>query len=232
MATPNLIKLAPTLSVEERYKIIIPECYRMFRGEKGLLTESEVTAIASFEKNEVWAQYALRFGMFKWAHILWIRDIQKEKFCACTCILLLNNAVWRMIGDEDESKGKAVLTDNLATVRKCVSTLRGKLADFYLYREALIRLQEELYDVPIFDGERAETIQGFFRIIGETVEYYNETIRLLCTNKKIKRHFTLIAQDIDSYLVKETKPDEAAIAELVDEVRSYAQSDVNARLGK
>jgi hypothetical protein len=232
MTTPDLIKLAPSLSVEERYKIIIPDCYRMFNGEKALLSASETTALASFEKNEAWAQYALRFGMFKWAHILWIRDIQKEKFCACTCILLLNNAVWRMIRDEDESKGKAVLVENLAMVRKCASILRDRLADFYPYREALVRLQEELYDVPIFEGERAETIQGFFRIIGKTVEYYNETIRVLCTDKAIKRHFKFIAQDMDSYLVKETKPDETAIAALVDEVRSYAQSDVNARLGK
>ena len=232
MTTPNLIKLAPTLSVEERYKIIVPECYRMFRGEKSLLSASEITALASFDKNSVWEQYALRFGMFKWAHILWIRDIQKEKFAACTCILLLNNAVWRMIRDEDEGLGKKALADNMETVRKYVDLLKKKLAAFYPYREALVRLQEELYDVPVFDKEREETIQGFFHVIGDTVEYHNKTIRLMCTDKAIKRHFKLIADDMDRYLVKETKPDETAIMELINEVRSYAESDVNARSGR
>lgn len=232
MTTPDLIKLAPSLSVEERYKIIIPDCYRMFNGEKALLSASETTALASFEKNEVWAQYALRVGMFKWAHILWVRDINGAKFAACTCILLLKEAMWRMITDVDDAKGKQVFADNLAAIRKVIGLLQDKLVGLYVYREALPRLQEELYDVPIFEGERAETIQGFFRIIGEVVEYHNETIRMLCIDKTMKRHFKLIVQDMDRYLVKETKPDETAIAELVDEVRSYAQSDVNARLGK
>jgi hypothetical protein len=64
------------------------------------------------------------------------------------------------------------------------------------------------------------------------VERHNDTIRELCTNKTIKRHFKAIAENIDPYLVKEPKPDEAAIAALVDEVRSFAESDVKARLGK
>jgi len=232
MNTPDLIKLAPTLSVEERYKIVIPDCHRLMAGEKGLLSESEMKALTTFEKNAVWEQYALRVDKFKWAHILWIRDIQKEKFCACTCILLLNDALWRMISDEDESLGKDALADNLATVRKYVSLLQDKLANFYPYREALARLQEELYGMPIFDEETEATIRGFFQFVGDMIERHNKTIRELCVNKVTKRHFKLIAQDMDSYLVKEKKPDETAIAELIDEIACYAQSDVNARLGR
>lgn len=232
MTTPDLIKLAPTLSVEERYKIVIPDCLRMSNGEKGLLSNSEIQALASFEKNAVWEQYALRVSMFKWAHILWVRDLNGAKFAACTCILLLKESLWRMIGDVDDAKGKEVFMDNLAAIRKYADLLKDKLANFYVYRDALSRLREELYDVPIFDGEQAETIQGFFQVIGKTVEYHNETIRALCTEKAMKRYFKPIVQDMDSYLVKATQPDEAAIKELVEEVRSYAQSDVNARLGR
>ncbi len=232
MATPDLIKLAPTLSVEERYKIVVPDCLRMMNGEKGLLSETEIKALTSFEKNEVWAQYALRVGMFKWAHILWLRDIQKEKFCACTCILLLNEALWRMITDEDEALGKEALMDNLATVRKYVDLLQQKLAGFYPYREAMARLQEELYGIPIFNEDTGSTIREFFQHIGDMVERHNDTVRELCTNKDIKRHFKLIAQDMDRYLVKEPKPNEASIIELIDEARSYAESDVKARLRK
>jgi hypothetical protein len=232
MTMPDLIKLAPTLSIEERYKIVIPDCLRMMNGENAILSASEITALASFEKNAVWEQYALRVGMFKWAHILWVRDINGAKFAACTCILLLKEAMWRMITDVDDAKGKQVFADNLAAIRKNVGLLQDKLVGLYVYREALPRLQEELYDMPIFDGERAETIQRFFRIVGETVEYHNETIRMLCIDKTIKRHFKLIAQNIDNYLVKEMKPDDAAITALIDEVRSYAESDVKARSGR
>lgn len=232
MTTPDLIKLAPTLSVEERYKIIIPDCFRMLRGEESVLSESEVVALTSFEKNAVWEQYALHVAMFKWAHILWVRDIQSEKFGACTAILLLNDALWRMIGDMDDGMEKEAVTDDRATLRKYVSVLQKKLPGFYAYREAILRLQEELYGVPIFDGEQAETIQGFFAFVGDMVKRHNDTVQMLCTDKKIKGHFKAIADDIDHYLVAEPKPEEVAIAELVDEVRSYAQSDVNARLGR
>jgi len=232
MQSPNLIKLAPGLSVEERYKIVIPDGLRVMAGEKSLLSESEVKALVSFEKDAVWEQYALRIGMFKWAHILWLRDIEKEKFCACTCILLLNDALWRMITDEDESLGKEALADNLATVRKYVTVLEGKLADFYPYREALARLREELYDVPIFNETTEATIQGYFQFVGEMVKRHNDTIRELCTNKVTKRHFTLIKREMELYIVKEPKPEEAAIAELMNEVKSFAESDVKARSNK
>ena len=232
MVTPNLIKLAPTLSIEERYKIVIPDALRMMVGEKSLLSDSEVTALTSFEKNVVWEQYALRVGMFKWAHILWIRDINSEKFCACTCILLLNHQLWQVIQEVGDGATKEAREKGLASLSGYVATLQEKLADFYAYRDALIRLKEELYDVPIFAGETETTIQGFYQFVGEMVERHNDTIRELCTNKTIKRHFKAIAENIDLYLVKEPKPDEAAIAALVDEVRSFAESDVRARLGK
>ena len=60
MTTPDLIRLAPTLSIEERYKIVIPDCLRMMNGENAILSAAEITALASFEKNAAWEQYALR----------------------------------------------------------------------------------------------------------------------------------------------------------------------------
>jgi len=232
MTTPDLIKLAPTLSVEERYKIVIPECYRMFKGEKGLLSASEITALASFEKNAVWEQYALRIGMFKWVHILWMRDIHSEKFCVCTCILLLKHQLWQVISDVDESAPKETLAKGFEMVRKYVATLHGKLADFFAYREAIIRVQEELYGVPLFDEGTAATIQGFFLFVAEMVECHNTIVRELCADKDMKRYFKPMVKDIDRYIVAEPKPDDSAITKLIDEVRAYAESDVNARAGR
>lgn len=232
MGTPNLIKLAPTLSIEERYKIVIPDALRMIKGEKGVLSDSEITALTSFEKNVVWEQYALRVGMFKWAHILWIRDINAEKFSVCTCLLLLNHQLWQVIREIDEGATKEDCAKGLESLSGYTATLKEKLADFYAYRDAMTRLQEELYDVPIFNGETEATIRGFYTFAHDMVERHNETVTLLCTDQKMKRHFKDMARDIDSYLVKEPKPDEAAVAELINEVRTWAESDVKARLGK
>ena len=135
----------------------------------------------------------MRVGMFKWAHILWIRDINSEKFAACTTILLLNHQLWQVIRETDEGETKEAREKGLASLSNYVSLLQKKLADFYAYREALIRLKEELYDVPIFAGETETTIQGFYQFVGDMVERHNDTIRELCTNKTIKRHFKAIA---------------------------------------
>ena len=232
MATPDLIKLAPTLSVEERYKIAIAECLRVMAGKPSVLSGSEIDAIASFEKTAAWELYALHIGMFKWVHILWIRDINAEKFSTCTCLLLLNHQLCRVILDGDEQMTKEARVEQLELLRKYVSILQEKLTDFYAYREALPRLKEELYGVPIFNEETETTIQGFYQFTDEMVVRHNTIVRDLCTEKSIKRYFKPIAQDMEFYLVKEPKPDEVAIAELVDEIKTWAESDVRARLGK
>jgi hypothetical protein len=229
MVSPNLIQLAPTLSVEERYRIIVPDCYRVMAGEKGMLSVSEIDAITTFDKTAVWEQYALRVGMFKWAHILWLRDIQSEKFCACTCILLLNHQLWQVIWDGDEPLSKEQRAKELETLRKYVDMLQIKLGAFYAYREALARLQEELYGLPIFDEKTDESIQGFYKFVGDMLEIHNKTVRELCADKDTKRYFKQIASEMDLYLVKESLPTEASITELIDEVKSFAESDVKAR---
>ena len=229
MTTPNLIKLAPTLSVEERYRIIVPDCYRVMAGEKGMLSVSEIDAITTFDKTALWEQYALRVGMFKWAHILWLRDIQSEKFCACTCILLLNHQLWQIIWDVDVPLTKEQRANELARLRKYVDMLQIKLGTFYAYREALVRLQEELYGVPIFDEKTDESIQGFYKFVGDMVEIHNKTVRDVCADKETKRFLKPIVSEMDLYIVKESKPTEAAITALIDEVKSFAESDVRAR---
>ena len=56
----DLIKLAPTLSAEERYKMAISDFHKVLAGEKPILSEAECQAIRHFDNRAVWEDYAQR----------------------------------------------------------------------------------------------------------------------------------------------------------------------------
>jgi len=51
MGTPNLAILAPSLSAEERYRLIVPDYHNDLMGKGTILSESERQAITKFEKS-------------------------------------------------------------------------------------------------------------------------------------------------------------------------------------
>ena len=57
MPTPNLAILAPSLSAEERYRLIVPDYHSDVMGKGTILSESERKAITKIENRVVWEEY-------------------------------------------------------------------------------------------------------------------------------------------------------------------------------
>jgi hypothetical protein len=226
---PDLIKLAPTLSVEERYRILIPDCQRIMVGEKGLLSDSEIKALAYFEKPLLWEDYAMRIGIFKWSNLLWARDIDRERFAVGISLVLVSHQamdVMRGMGEEmpDEQRNR-----QLETLRNYVVLAEEKLANFFAYREALVRLEQEVYGVPLLHEEDGKEMESCCKLIMGEIEHYNSALRGICEDKALKKYFKRIAPELDKYLVKTPAINEEKVEHIVKDIKSFAESDVNAR---
>lgn len=226
MATPDLIKLAPTLSVEERYKIIIPDLHRQLMGEEPLISESERQAITHFENRAVWEEYTRNICILQWATALWLKDIETERLRVFALSLNLHYTLERVLLDgDDKSISKEKRAEQFERVKKYVAMLKEHSVEFYAYREAINKVEQELYGVPLFNEEKKNSIASCYEMVDELFEHHNTTIRVMCENKIIKRHVKPIVQDMESYLAKKPVPDAAIVERIVDEIRQIADSE-------
>jgi len=79
MNTPDLIKIAPELSAEERYKIMTADWMAKANGEPQVMTDSERRAMVRFPTNAMWKEYATNVLTFKMANTYWTSEIQIDK---------------------------------------------------------------------------------------------------------------------------------------------------------
>jgi hypothetical protein len=223
---PDLIKLAPTLSVEERYKLIVPDFHRVMAGEKEFLSESEQNAITYFEKKEDWKIYVHNICMLQWANILWQRDIETEKLRVLACSLLLSHALERLLVDgDDKSISKEKRAKQFERVKECVVRFEEQSVEFYTYPLAINKLEQELYGMPIFDEKRAKRMATYYEAADELIEHHNESIRIFSANPIIKKTIKPIVQDMEKYLVKKPTPDPAQVDMIIEEIRHIADGE-------
>jgi hypothetical protein len=225
MATPNLIKLAPTLSAEERYKLVVPDMHRELMGEKPLISESERQAITHFENRAIWEEYTQKLNMMRWALALWPKDIEAEKLRVIAFSLMLNHALSGALWRADEPMPKAKREERFATLREYVALIEEQSVDFYAHREAFAVIQRELYGVPVLNAKWMADITEDYRAVDEIIERYNETIRKICQNEVIRKRIKPIVDDTESYLVKKPIPDAELVERIVEDIRHIAASE-------
>jgi hypothetical protein len=226
MQTPDLIKLAPTLSVEERYKLIVPDFQRVMAGEKELLSESEQNAITFFEKKEDWQVYVHKICLLQWANILWQRDIETEKLRALACSLMLSHALEKLLIDgDDKSISKEKRDGQFEQVKQCVARFEKQSVEFYAYPLAIKKIEQELYSMPIFDEKRGKRIASYYEAVDDMIEHHNESVRIFCGNPIIKKTIKPVVQDMGKYIVKKQIPDSALVDIICEEIRHIADGE-------
>ncbi len=228
MQTPDLIKLAPTLSAEERYKLIVPDFQREVAGEKSLISESERQAILRFDDRKAWEEYTRRVLLYRWANALWVREIETEKLRTYACYLFLNHHWERVVVDADETLSKEKRTERFERLKKYVSMLSAQSRDFYAYREATAEISQELYGVPLFDPKTMKEISNHYEVVDDFIESYNVSVEHFCKLVEIKKFLKPILQDKESYLVKKPVPDEKEVGGLVDGIKRVAEAEMRA----
>lgn len=223
----DLIKLAPTLSAKERYKILVSDFHRTSMGEKPMISESELQAILDFEgKRAVWEEYTKKIAMIQWARILWQRDMETERLRAFYLSLLLNHDLREILWRGGGAPPEAERAEQFENLKKRVLLVEECSVTIYVYPEAIKKIEEELYGIPLFNEKEKEWMEKCYETIDERFESYNEIIRALCDKEDAKVYMRPIVNDVESYLVKKPIIDPATVERIINEIRRTAESEV------
>jgi hypothetical protein len=225
--TPNLTKLAPSLSAEERYKIVMSDMLAQQDGEPAKLSESEMKAMIWFESKSMWQEYAFHAAMMRHATEIWVIEIETEKLRSYAYYLHLSHQLERVVTDIDAPKAKKA--ERFKGLKQSTVDLHHAIEGFYAYREAITKLEAILYGVPFFSETMRASLDSQFDNIGDIVRNYNGMLRDICACYDAKKFIKPIVEDIDSYLVKNAVPSDAAVNKLVDFIQHLAESEMRAR---
>ena len=226
MPSSNLIKLAPTLSAEERFKMIVTDFHKEIAGEKPVLSESERQAIIQCETRPMWEDYTRHIGIMQWADVFWTKDIEMEKLRVFACSLLLDRELDRFIADIEMPMPEKIRDTRCAGIKKYVETLERNSRKFYAYRETIVQVERELYGMPLFNERKKEVIASYYEAVDEMFENYNNRIRMLCESKMIKKQMKPIADNLENYIAKKPIPQKELIDEVVGEIMGIVDSEM------
>jgi hypothetical protein len=225
MGTPNLTILAPSLSAEERYRLIVPDYHNDVLGKGTILTESERKAIIKIENRSEWEEYTHGICMLQWANVLWMRDIETERLRATALSLIVGYEMERVLKEGDQPMPEKVRTARYAKLREYIAAFEEGSTQFYAYRPAIEMIEEELYGVPILNYEKKKTLAEYYKQIDSLFDLHTGRIHKICGNEILASHLKLIADDPESYIPKKPIPDEKTVNELVEEIRQMAASE-------
>jgi hypothetical protein len=223
MSTPNIANLAPNLSAEERYKLIVPDYHNEIMGRAALLSDSERQAIMYFTTKASWEEFVQKYNTMLWAQVLWPKDIEAEKLRVVALSLLLNHSfVWvlRVGGDQSLSMDKRNAT--FKELKEHVALMEEQSITFYAYRAALEAITKELYGIPVFNDVKMAEVRAEFEKMDELIDYYNDMVREFCEVYDAREHIEPIVDDMQSYLVKKSVPDATMVEGIIDDIRQVA----------
>jgi hypothetical protein len=225
--TPNLTKLAPSLSVEERYKIVMSDALAQIDGEPEKLSESELKAMIWFESKPAWQDYAFHVAMMRHANEIWVNEIETERLRVCAYYLHVSYQLQLIVLDENASPEKKA--KRFEALKQSTADLHEAVEGLYAYREAIPKLEALLYGVPFFCKGMQASLANQFDLVASTIRHHDDSIRELCACHDAKSYIKPIVEDTESYIVKDAVPGEAAVNELVDFIRHIAESEMRAR---
>jgi hypothetical protein len=225
MPTPNLAILAPSLSAEERYRLIVPDYHSDVLGKGTILTESERKAIIKIENRGVWEEYTRGICTLKWVNVLWMQDIETEKLRAVALSLIVGYEMEGIFKEADQPMPEKMRAERYAKLREYIASFEEGSTQFYAYRAAVEMIEGELYGVPILNDEKKKMFIKYYEQVDSLFDLHTGRIRTICGNKILASHLKLIADDPESYIPKKPIPDKAAVNELVEEIRQMAESE-------
>jgi hypothetical protein len=228
MNTPDLVKLAPNLSVEERYKLMTADFMAKMNGEPQVMTESERKAMVRFPTNAMWREYATSIVTFKLVNTIWVNEIQIEKLRTFACYLMAMHEFEKIVVDcEDYSDDKRA--KQFESLKKYVASYNEAIASFRVYQEAIPLLERELCDIPFFSTPTMKSITESSELVDDATAMYNGIVREFCGDKEARKFIKPIVTDMDSYLVKEAAPDPSGATKLVEQIKELAESEMKSR---
>jgi hypothetical protein len=226
MPSPDIIKLAPTLSAEERFKIIVKDFHKELAGGKPVLSISERQSIIKCENRPMWEDYTRRIGIMQWADAFWTKDIEMEKLRVFASSLLLGRALDRFIADIDMPMPEKMREGQCASIKEYVDMLERNSEKFYAYPEAIMQIERELYGMPLFNEWKKEVIASYYQAADEIFEHYNNRIRMLSTSKMIQKRIKPIVENLGSYTAKKPVPSKELVDEIIGEITGIVDAEM------
>jgi hypothetical protein len=228
MNTPDLVKLAPELSAEERYKIMTADWMARTNGKPQIMTESERRAMVRFPTTAMWREYGTSVITFKLVNTIWVNEIQIDKLRTFACYLMAMHEFEKIVVDcEDYSEDKRA--EQFESLKKYVATYNEAITDFRAYKEAIPLLEQELCGIPFFSKPTSEFFAQAFKMVEDATAMYNGVVREFCGDKEVRKFIKPIVNDMDSYLVSEAAPNPSRAATLVEQIKELAESEMKSR---
>jgi hypothetical protein len=222
----DIIKLAPTLSAEERFKMVVTDMQKELEGGQRTLSETERQAIMRCEGREMWEDYTRRIGIIQWADVFWTKDIEMEKLRVFACSLLLERELDRFFLDNYTMMPPKMREMFWASIKEYVEMMERCLRKFYAYREAIAVVERELYGMPLFHRKKSAIFASYYEAMDDTFERYNYRIKKFyerCQQDDIPK---TVMENVESYVVKKPIPAKELVDELVDEVMGVVDSEM------
>ena len=203
------------------------DCLAQMDGEPAKLSESELKAIIWFESKSTWRDYAFHAAMMRHANEIWVKEIEAEKLRVYAFYLHVTYQLQLIVLDVDMPKEKNA--KRFEILKKSTADLHEAIEGLYAYRDAIPKLEAILYGMPFFGEKLAGVHHGPFRPGANTARHYDESIREFCKCHDAKKFIGPIVKDMESYLVKDAVPSEAASDEPVDYIKHLAEIEMQAR---
>lgn len=227
MASNDIIKLAPTLSAEERFKMMVGDVQKQMAGGLAVFSVAEQRAIMKCENREMWEEYTRHIGIMQWAGTLWIRDIETERLCVLTGSLLLDRTLDRMIADADMQMPESMRESAYGHLKEFTRLFEEQSELFYAYREAVAQLEKkELYGLSLFDEKKREAIAEAYQTIDGLFEMHNHRLQFFSSKPPYKEFMEPIAKNIEVYKVKIPVPKQEVIDKIISDVMGIVDSEI------
>jgi hypothetical protein len=231
MPSTNLIKLAPTLSAEEKFKIVIAEMHQATAGEQPILKESELQAIIECHSKTTWEEFNRHMSMVMWASEFWSREIEMEKLRTYAAYLNLKSELSEYIAHADADMPEEFRRRECVTIAEWVEILERTARRFYAYLEAIAQFEQKLYGESLFDEKQKRTIDDYRNAVDDMFEHYNWLVRAYShgdeRSELAKKHMLPIAEDLDSYLVKKPVPEQAVVDKIIATIMGVVDAEMD-----
>jgi len=228
MNTPDLIKLAPELSAEERYKIMTADWMAKANGEQQVMMESERKAMVRFPTTAMWREYATSVVTFKLVNTYWTSEIQIRKLRTFLCYQAAMHEFEKIIVDFDDYP-KDERAKQFENLKGYVADYNEIIAGLRSYRDAIPLLERELCGIPFFSNATRDDIAEAFKLVEDATIMYNGIVRHFSEDKEARKIIKPIVNDITTYLVKDAAPDPSRAETLVAQIKELAESEMRSR---
>ena len=227
--TSDIIKLVPTLSPEERFKMVMTDCLRQMDGEPSVFSETELKALIFFDSKAKWLEYVLPVIIFKLANAYWPNEIEIKRLRVELVWFIIVQKLEQICDDADDGIAAKDRLSQFDTLKKYIGTYNETLPRLMAYRDAIPELEAATYGMPFFSEGQKATIAKIFTGIESSMALYNEMVTEFAKRKDARKLLRPFTEDLQSFLLRNEAPDPKAVTELVEAIKRYAESELSSR---